>query len=83
MNYRLTQHASAAMIKRVIDPAWVNRVMLSPDHVEPDRTDEILEHRLGKIKEFGNRVLRVIVNPTLCPPLIITVYFDRSKRKKS
>ncbi len=83
MNCRLTQHANAAMVKREIDPEWVNRVMLSPDYVEPDRIDERLEHRLGKIKEFGNRVLRVVVNPTLCPPLIITVYFDRSQRKKT
>jgi len=41
-----------------------------------------LEHRLAAIPEFGNRVLRVIVNTSAIPPRVITAYFDRRRTKR-
>ena len=56
-----TQHAVARMAKRQLQPAWVERVVASPDLVEDDDVDSELEHRLGKVPELANRVLRVIL----------------------
>lgn len=51
--------------------------MRAPERVELDEVDPDLEHRLARIPEFGNRVLRVIVNPSVTPARIVTVFFDR------
>ncbi len=49
---------SARMAKRQLQSAWVERVVASPDLVENDDVDSKLEHRLGKVPELTNRVLR-------------------------
>ena len=55
--------------------------MEGPQWTEPDPVDAALEHRLDAIPEFGNRVLRVIVNIAATPPRVITAYFDRRRTK--
>ncbi|MBI4412063.1 MAG: DUF4258 domain-containing protein [Deltaproteobacteria bacterium] len=82
MNYELTQHASDVLREREIAVEWVERVLKNPLKVEPDEEDEALEHRLGKISEHGDRVLRVIVNTHIDPMRVITVYFDRALKGK-
>jgi hypothetical protein len=57
-------------------------VLANPQRVEPDRVDPELEHRLARISEYGDRVLRVIVNPMKLPLLVVTVYFDRKLRDR-
>jgi len=59
----------------------VERVLEGPQWTEPDPVDAALEHRLDAIPEFGNRVLRVIVNIAATPPRVITAYFDRRRTK--
>jgi hypothetical protein len=63
---------------------WSNRYRLleSPQRIEPDATDTILEHRLGVISECENGVLRVIINPHANPIRMITLFFDRKIRGK-
>ena len=46
--------------------------------MEPDPDDVELEHRLGRIREHGARVLRVVVNKTVRPARVVTLYFDRT-----
>jgi uncharacterized DUF497 family protein len=82
MDYRLTQHAQDALEKRQIAVAWVERVLARPEWMEPDPLDAALEHRLAAIPEFGNRVLRVIVNGSVAPLRVITAYFDRRRTKR-
>ncbi|MFW6303892.1 MAG: DUF4258 domain-containing protein [Candidatus Sumerlaeota bacterium] len=82
MDYELTQHASDVLGKRQIPVEWLDQVFYRPEWVESDKIDEELEHRLGSIAEFEDRVLRVIVNKNAKPPRIITAYFDRGSRKK-
>ena len=41
--------------------------------------DPQLEHRLARIPEFNNRVLRVVVNNQKTPLHIVTVFFDRRR----
>lgn len=45
-----------------------------------DEKDPTLEHRLKEIPEYGDRVLRVIINTTVDPVRVVTVYFDRTMK---
>ena len=76
-----TQHAVARMAKRQLQPAWVQWVVASPDLVEDDNVDSELEHRLGKVPELANRVLRVIVTKS-DPMRVVTVHLDRRMKDK-
>lgn len=83
MDYELTEHARESPRKRsVIRPEWMERVPAHPATVEPDRVDPSLQHRLGRIDEYGGRVLRIVVNPSHTPIKVITVYFDRRMKGK-
>jgi len=79
MNYHLTEHARDALEKRRIPPEWMERALDAPEWTQKDPIDEGLEHRLVRIPEFGDRVLRVIANIKAAPPRIVTVYFDRRR----
>ena len=82
MKYELTQHARTVLREREIPEDWLVRVIEAPERVEPDEEDGELEHRLGRIKEYDNRVLRVIINPETRPIRVVSVYFDRAMRNK-
>ncbi|MBI4384765.1 MAG: DUF4258 domain-containing protein [Nitrospinae bacterium] len=80
MNYELSQHALDILRERGISREWLERVILQPVLTKPDSVDGALEHRLGKIAEFDNRVLRVIVNVQVKPVRVVTAYFDRTMK---
>ena len=61
---------------------WVDRVLEQPERVIADENDGDLEHCLARIPEYGNRVLRVIVNRVSNPQKIVTFYFDRNVRDR-
>lgn len=82
MKYTLTKHAKDVLEEREIPVTWLERVLNAPQRAEPDPDDAELEHRLGRIAEHGNRVLRVVVNKTVRPVRVITLYFDRTMRSK-
>ena len=82
MKYTLTQHARDVLEERALPVAWLERVLHSPQRIEPDPADAELEHHLGRIAEHGNRVLRVVVNKTVRPARVVTRYFDRTMRHK-
>lgn len=77
MDYLLTEHARDALAKRGIRHEWVERALNAPQATAADPGDSDLEHRLARIPEFGDRVLRVIVNPKTKPLRIVTAFFDR------
>jgi hypothetical protein len=79
MAYDLTEHARDALETRKIELAWVERAFDTPEATEPDPMDPDLEHRLSRIPEWGDRVLRVIVNGKTTPPRIVTAFFDRRR----
>jgi hypothetical protein len=79
MDYVLTEHARDALEKRQVLLVWVERTLTAPEATEVDPVDPELEHRLARISEFGNRVLRVIVNGKRKPPHVVTVFFDRRR----
>ena len=82
MDYELSQHADNVVATRGIQAAWIERVVAAPDRIERDPMDTELEHRLGRIPEHGDRVLRVILKPSVTPMRIITAYFDRTMKDK-
>ncbi len=79
MDYVLTEHARDALAKRRILTGWMERALTTPELIEVDPIDANLEHRLMHIAEFDNRVLRVVVNVTVIPPRVVTVFFDRRR----
>jgi Domain of unknown function (DUF4258) len=80
MNYTLTEHAKTMMTEREIPLEWLERVLNEPVLREPDPDDASLERRYRPIPEFDGRVLRVVVNATVEPLRVVSVFFDRSKR---
>ncbi|MGB5156725.1 DUF4258 domain-containing protein [Desulfobacterium sp. N47] len=82
MNYKLTQHAKDAIIKRKVELKWIEQAVSFPQHIEQDATDSMLEHRMAVIPENESRVLRVIINPHTNPLLVVTLFFDRRMKGK-
>jgi hypothetical protein len=80
MEYELTNHAQVVLAERGIPAAWVERVLAAPTQTHADEIDPALEHRLGRIAEYGGRVLRVILDPTATLVRIVTAFFDRAMK---
>jgi uncharacterized DUF497 family protein len=82
VNYELTQHARDVLEERGISVAWMERVLANPALIQPSLTAPDLEIRFGKVAEFGDRVLRVIVSTQVVPERVVSVYFDRRMKGK-
>jgi hypothetical protein len=78
--YELSHHATDVIAERKIRRAWLERVLDSPELVERDSDDSELTHHVGRIKEHGNRPLRVVINTQARPVRIVTAYFDRKMK---
>jgi hypothetical protein len=66
------------MHERLIQEDWVYNTVNDPDMTEEKRNDE--KHYLKQIPPNGGKFLRVIVNPSVSPPRVITAFFDRRLR---
>ena len=82
MDYSLPKHAIVVMSGRGIDESYLRKTLEYPELILDDSIDRELQHRLKAIPEYGNRVLRVIVNNSKNPIHVVTAYFDRSMRGK-
>jgi hypothetical protein len=80
--FDLTAHAATVIAEREIEVAWLELALKNPERIEPDRFDSSLEHALARIPQRGDRVLRVVYNPSHTPPKVVTAYFDRRQRGK-
>jgi len=80
--YLFTAHAKTVMVERHIKKEWAERILDHPEMVVEDRADPELRHAVGRIAEYGDRVLRVVYNEHADSCYIVTVYFDRSLRDK-
>lgn len=78
MAYQMTQHAADVASRRGIQADWIARTLDGPGRIVPDRHDTALVHHVRQIEEFGRRALRVVFDPNVIPPRVVTVYFDRS-----
>ncbi|MBM2815562.1 MAG: hypothetical protein HW421_2324 [Ignavibacteria bacterium] len=68
------------IIEREIPESWISDAINAPDYTEFISNEEL--HYIKQIKEFGNRYLRVVVNPYTQPKRIITLFFDRRIKGK-
>jgi len=74
-DFDYSKHAIDMIIEREIQERWVSDTINYPDFTEFKSEDEL--HYIKQIKEYGNRYLRVVVNPFSQPKRIITLFFDR------
>ena len=82
MRFELTKHAQKALDEREIPAEWMERTLSAPELVLPDPEDATVERRFRRIPEFGNRVLRVVVNTAVEPQRVVSVFFDRQMKGK-
>jgi len=78
--YDLTEHAKDVIAERSIQVDWIEQVLDRPELVEPDSYDPHLTHYVGRIQQYGNRALRVVLNIQATPVRIVTVFFDRKMK---
>jgi hypothetical protein len=80
LDYVLSDHARQELNKpgrQQIQQEWIDRALTDPDHSDKDlRTNTLRVWK--RIPEYGNRALRVVYNPDKQPPMVVTVFFDRS-----
>lgn len=80
MKYQLTRHAREVMEERGIPLEWMERALFDPGLVSPDPGCPKLERRFAQIPEFNGRVLRVVVDTSIDPVKVVSVFFDRQMR---
>ena len=82
MDYALRQHAKDVIAEREIAIEWLERVLDQPTLTESDSENLEVENHFGRIPEFGNRVLRVVINKGVVPKRVVSVYFDRRMKDR-
>lgn len=75
--FELSQHARHQMQERNIQTFWLDETLSSPDRLLPLADSHGNTHYLKQIPDFGDRWLRVIVNPNVDPKRVVTIFFDR------
>ncbi|NJL49929.1 MAG: DUF4258 domain-containing protein [Leptolyngbyaceae cyanobacterium SM2_5_2] len=75
--FELSEHARYQMQDRVIQPSWVDSTLSAPQRRLLMADSHGNTHYLKQISDFGDRWLRVVVNPTADPQRVVTVFFDR------
>ena len=75
MGISYTAHAAAMLVERKIPPEWIQHTIKEPDRTYTGVDGNL--HYLKSVPESGNRVLRVVVNPTAIPVTVVTFSFDR------
>ena len=78
MEVDFTQHAKEVIAARRLDFEWIRRTMKAPQLVE-DAADGARPF-LARAPEQEGRVLRVVVNPQVDPPLAVKAFRDRRMR---
>ena len=79
-DYVFTKHAADMMEERTISEAWVWRVINESENTYAGEDGNL--HFTKAIAERDNRILHVVVNPSVSPKRVITLFFDRRLRSK-
>jgi len=75
--FKLSVHARYQMQERNILELWIEEALTEPEKLLPFADPHGNTHYLKRIQNFGDRWLRVVVNPHLIPKRIVTIFFDR------
>ena len=78
MQVEFTQHARDVIAERRLDFEWIRLTMESPQLIE--NAADGTRHFLARLPEHEGRVLRVVVNLQVDPPLVVTAFLDRRMR---
>ena len=78
---RLTAHLRDALEERELPLEWVWRAIEQPDWVDPDPIAN-RQRLYRRIPEFGDRILRVIIEDDVEERVVVTVFFDRRAKRK-
>lgn len=73
--YEFTIHSFDMLEEREIPEKWIFDTLKFPDRIEYCEDNTV--HYIKTILEFGNRYMRVVVNPATKPKKIVTFFFDR------
>jgi hypothetical protein len=76
-----SRHADDMIVERDIKREWVHDTIHNPDIVEADPHRPDIKRAFRHIPERGNRVLRVAYVEVDESIKIVTVFFDRAKRR--
>ena len=82
MKFELTKHAQKVLDEREIQVEWLERTLSDPELVLPDPEEAMVDRRFRRIPEFDGRVLRVVVNTSVEPNRVVSVFFDRGMKGK-
>ena len=72
-------HARDMLHERNIPEEWVHQALRAPDRTATAANNTV--HYIKAIAEREGRHLRVVVNPHVAPPRVVTVFFDRRLRR--
>lgn len=73
-----SRHARAMLRERNIPEEWVERTLA--DFERQEQAEDGTMHYVRPIREHGGRRLRVVINPSVTPRRVVTVFFDRRLR---
>jgi len=80
IEFEFSRHSLLMLYQRRIKAAWVSEALEEPVYREIE-SDEI-HHYIKNIEEKEGRFLRVVVNISKNPYLIVTCFFDRRLGRK-
>ncbi len=75
--FELSEHARHQVRERNIQVSWIDETLSIPARLLPLADSHGNTHYLKQISDFGDRWLRVIVNPNVEPKRVVTIFFDR------
>jgi hypothetical protein len=76
----LSGHAQDVLIERGISEHWVWSTIATPDSVWQGEDGNM--HYAKAIAERESRILHVVVNASVSPKRVVTVFFDRRLKGK-
>jgi Domain of unknown function (DUF4258) len=82
-NLRLlfTQHAEEMLVERRIDRGWVEATIRNPHALEADPNRSGVFRAFSRIAERDGRFLRVVYAPSGETVRVLTVFFDRRRKR--
>lgn len=82
MRFTYGDHALGTLVDRQIDRAWVERTVEEPESTEPDPKHPERVRAFRPVPERDGRVLRVVYVPSAEGVHIVTMFLDRSRRRR-
>lgn len=76
-----SRHAEDMLVERGIERAWVNNTIRNPEKVESDPHRPNVRRAFRRIVERENRFLRVAYVEVEGTIKVVTIFFDRAKRR--